>query len=366
LLAGAALLVRSIESLSRVDMGFDASRVLAFNVTGRFGEAGGYDGLVQRINGTLDELRALPGVETAATASVLPGVSGEQQRTFELVASRTDAELIAASRVVSPSYFATLQIPLVTGELCRRPASSADDREIMVNRAFADRYFAGRSVLGLELRGDSNGRIVGVVGDARELGAHREPVPTVYGCFSAPSAAPWFLVRTSAEPLASARAIRVKLSELEPLRPVYDLAPLEARISDGYAQNRLRTLLLVLFAAMALSLACLGIYGTLSYIVGLRTREIGLRMALGAPARSIVAQFLLEALCVVGCACAAGLALSFALTRALSGMLFGVSPTDPITLSGVVAVVVAVAGFAAAIPAARAARVEPMAALRNE
>jgi putative ABC transport system permease protein len=368
LLAGAGLLVRSIDALSRVESGFDASRVLAFGVTGRFGEAGGSDGLVRRINGTLDELGALPGIEAAATASALPGVPGELQKVFELATGRaeTEPQLIAENRVVSPSYFATMGIPLEAGELCRRPTGSADAREIVVNRAFADRYFSGRSVLGLELRGDSAGRIAGVVADARELGAHREPIPTVYGCLDATSAAPWFLVRTTGEPLAAARAIRAKLAELEPLRPVYDLAPLAERIAGGYAQHRLRTLLLALFAAMALSLACVGVYATLSYVVSLRAREVGLRMALGATARSVVARFLRQTLRVVAGACAAGLALSIAFTRTLEGMLFGVAPTDPITLAGVVAIVVAVAALAAAIPAARAARVEPLAALRDE
>jgi predicted permease len=368
LLAGAGLLLRSAEALSRVNAGFDPTRVLTFGVTGRFGEPGGYDGLVQRVNRTLDELEGLPGIESATTASALPGVPGQKQEEFELAEGRAAAEpaLIAVSRIVSPSYFETLRIPLLGGELCIRPTSAQGRREIMVNRSFAERYFPGRSVIGLNLEGASAGRIVGIVGDARELGADREPVPTVYGCFSAPSAAPWYLVRTTLDSAAAARATREKIAEIEPLRPVYDIAPLEERIGDAYAQNRLRTSLLGFFAVAALSLSCLGVYGTLSYIVSLRSREIGLRITLGAVSSDIVVQFLTKVLWVVGIACAVGLALSFVFTRFLSGMLYGVTPSDPTTLFGVVALVVGVALVAALFPALRASRIDPMQALREE
>jgi predicted permease len=376
LLAGAGLLLRSFEELSRVDPGFDPARVLTFRVSGSYAETLDYDRLVQRINGTLDELRALPGVETAASSMTLPGMPGEFQREFELVEGRSETEppMIAEAQVVAPAYFDALRIPLLAGELCRRPVDAAIQRgaagEVMVNRRFADRYLQGRSVIGLQLSstifGTGSGRIVGIVGDAREIGIDREPVATVYGCFSAPDPAPWFLVRTSGDPPAVVGAIRRTIRAIEPQRSVYAIAPLEQRIGDAFAQDRLRTLLLVLFAVTALSLACLGIYGTLSYVVSLRRREVGLRVALGALSRNIVSQFVLKALRVVGVGCVAGLALSFAFTRLLSGMLYGVSPSDPITLSGVVVVVAAVAVLAALIPATRASRIDPMQALREE
>jgi putative ABC transport system permease protein len=173
-------------------------------------------------------------------------------------------------------------------------------------------------------------------------------------------------VRTTGAPESVAAGVRAKLRELEPTRTVYDLAPLDAHIGNASADGRLRTLLLTAFAATALALACLGIYGTLSYVVGLRRREVGLRVALGALSRNIVAQFLTRALRIVVVASAAGLALSFLLTRFLSGMLYGVSPSDPFTLAAVIAVVVAAAVIAAIVPAAGAARVDPMKALREE
>jgi ABC-type antimicrobial peptide transport system permease subunit len=192
-------------------------------------------------------------------------------------------------------------------------------------------------------------------------------VPTAYSCTTATAYPPLaFLVRTRGEPTAFIGAIREKLKEIEPARSVYDVLPLEARIGAEYAEDRLRTALLALFAGAALSLVCLGIYGTLSYVVNLRRREVGLRVALGALSGDIVSQFLRKVLRIVAVACAAGLALSFMFTRALSGMLYGVSPSDPATLSSVVAIVVIVAAVAAFVPAMRAARIDPMQALRED
>lgn len=371
LLAGAGLLLRSFEKLSRVDPGFDPTRVLAFRVSGNWSESVDWDRLAQRINGTLDELGALPGVQAAATSWSLPGVPVQYQIEFELVEGRSETEppLIADWRTVSPTYFETMRIPLLAGELCRQPLDAQRASEVMVNRSFADRYFPDRSAIGLHLAwedGSQTGRIAGIVGDARELGIDRDPAPTVYACSSAPSPFPAYLVRTSGEPLAIAGAVRRKLHEVEPLRSVYEIAPLEERIEGAFAENRLRMVLLVLFAATALSLACLGVYGTLGYVVGLRRREVGLRMALGALQGNVVSLFLLKALRVVGFACAVGLALSLAFTRVLSDMLYGVSPSDPITLFGAVATVMAIAALAALLPARRAARVDPMIALREE
>ena len=368
LLAGAALLLRSADALSRVDPGFDPAQVLTFRVTASFAEPGGVDARIQRINNTVDELIALPGVEAAAASGVLPGVGVELPTEFEPVEGRAESEprMLADRRAVTPGYFEALQIPLVAGELCRLDAGG---QHVMVNRSFADRYLAGRSVIGLELRDALGGfpsRITGVVGDARDIATGREAAPAVYYCYSGGVASPWFLIRTSSEPAAAAGAVRARLNELEPLRAVFDIAPLTERIGDVYAPDRLRMALLVFFAATALSLACLGVYGTLNYVVSLREREVGLRVALGAVSRNIVWHFLLNALRIVGLACAAGLLLSLAVTRVLSGMLYGVAASDPTTLSAVVVVVAVVAAVAALLPAVRASRIDPMKALREE
>jgi ABC-type antimicrobial peptide transport system permease subunit len=156
------------------------------------------------------------------------------------------------------------------------------------------------------------------------------------------------------------------MKELEPLRAVFSIASLEDQIGDAYSENRLRTIVLALFAGAALALTCLGLHGTLSYIVSLRRREVGLRLAVGAARRDIVAQFVTKALRILGPAAAAGIVLSLALGRLLSGMLFGVSPGDPATLASVALLVIGVATLAAFVPALRASRIDPIETLRQE
>jgi hypothetical protein len=297
-----------------------------------------------------------------------PGVPGQDQQEFVLTEGRADTEppLIAESRIVSPSYFNTMGIPLLGGELCGRPEDSRGTTEVMVNRRFADRYFPETSIIGLHLGQTSPNRIVGIVGDAREQGLDRDPVPTVYSCFSAPNPVPWFLVRTAGDPLSMVRAIRQAIKEFEPLRPVYDVARLEDRIDQAYAQARLRTMLLTLVALTALGLVSAGVYGTLSYAAGLRRREVALHLALGASRHEVVQRLVKTTIRSVGAGCACGLLLALVFTRSLSTMLYGVSPSDPATHAGVVALVTVVAVIGALVPAARAAFVQPMRALREE
>jgi putative ABC transport system permease protein len=208
--------------------------------------------------------------------------------------------------------------------------------------------------------------IVGIAGDARESGLDHAPVPTAYWC--APIAQPGthFLLRTRNAPMTMAETIRRQLRDIEPMRSAYDFAPLEERFSDALAENRLRTILLSFFAATALSLACVGLYGTLSYNVNIRQREVGLRLALGALRGQIIQQFLWQGLLVCILGCVAGFALAAASSRVLAGLLYGVSPSDLPTLTGVIFLVLLVAAVASLLPSLRASRVEPMQVLREE
>ena len=375
LLAGAGLLIRSFQELSRVDPGFDASRVLSFRIGGTFEDFGE---LASKVEVILGELSSLPGVEATAVSSPVPGMlddgSGFQ---FGIATLRIDGrddtqeEAKAQIRIVSPSYFGTMQIPLVAGELCRvTQPTPTTPVEGMVNAAFATRYFGSASAaVGAIIRPGPNVsiRIAGVAGNAREFALDQPAVPSYYPCriaYATPALA--FLARARGDPNGIVNAVRAKVKELQPLRAVYDVATLPERIGNEYADDRLRTSALALFAGTALALACLGVYGTLSYVVSLRRREVGLRVALGAQQRNIVAQFLAKALRVVAIACAIGIVAALAFARFISGMLFEVSPGDPMTLGGVVVLVVAVAALAALLPAWRAARVEPMRVLREE
>ena len=370
LLAGAGLLLRSFQELGRVSPGFDPEHVLTFHISSSWGETADQKAARQRVDRILDGLRSVPGIESAATALSLPGVPAQYQIELKATEGRAESEpkMLAQGRWVTPAYFATIRIPVVAGELCRDEPNS---NTTMVNRSFANAYLAGSAAIGRHLVQPANaylppGEIRGIVGDARETGLDREPPPTVYWCAGSNQPGTYFLVRTHGEPRSMAETIRRKIHELEPRRSVYDLTPLRDHISDAYAENRLRTILLTFFAMTAVSLACVGVHGTLSYLVNLRQREVALRLALGAVRTQVVRQFLAQGLRVSVLGCMAGVVLAVALGRLLSGMLYGVSTSDTATLGGVVAIVLAVSAFASLLPAMRAARLEPMQLLREE
>jgi putative ABC transport system permease protein len=370
LLAGAGLLLRSFQELGRVSPGFEPERVLTFHLSTTWGETADQNAGKQLVTRILDALRTTPGVETAATGYNLPGVPEQYQIEVKTVEGRAETEpkMLAQGRWVTAGYFATLRIPLVSGELCRDTGKTA---MAMVNRTFANLYLGGAGALGRHLVQpgtiySGQGEIRGIVGDARETGLDRDPPPTVYWCNIGISPGTFFLVRTRVEPKSMAETIRRKIHELEPRRSAYDLTPLSDHISDAYAENRLRTILLAFFAITAVSLACVGLYGTLSYLVNVRRREVALRLALGAMRAQVVRQFLTLGVRVAVLGCIAGLLLAAVFARLLSGMLFGVSATDTPTVAGVVVIVLAVSVIASSIPAIRAARVEPMQALREE
>src|SRR5207244_2384399 len=222
LLAGAGLLLRSFQELGRVSPGFDASHVLTFHISASYAETADWKGLTQRIDRTIDSPDSLKSIN------------------------------------------------------------------VMVNRSFANTYLGESTALGRHLQEVPisgllpPGEIRGIVGDAREEGLNREPGPTVYWCTSASGPDPFYLIRTRTEPMAMAETVRQKIHEIEPARSVFNIAPLTDHLDEAFAENRLRTVLLAFFAATAVSLACVGLYGTLSYSVNVRRREVGLRLALGA------------------------------------------------------------------------------------
>jgi len=366
LLSGAGLLLRSFRELGRVSPGFEPSHVLTLHISTTWAETG--PASKPRTDRILEFLSAVPGVESAATAEGLPGVPLGFQAELKVAEGRaeTDPKILSDIHFVSSGYFATMQIPLLSGELCR----DAGPRQMLVNRSFANTYFGGSEAIGRHLIPPGPVaqpvEIRGIVGDAREQGLNKAPAPAVYACGASAQPGTFFLLRTHGDPAAMAETIRRKIHEAEPNRAVFDVTPLEEHLSDAFAENRLRTVLLSFFAITAVSLACVGLYGTLSYLVSTRRREVGLRLALGALRGQIVQKFLGQGLAIAALAALAGLGLSLAFTRLLAGMLYGVTPRDPYTLTAVVLLTLAVAAIASLIPAIRAARVEPMQVLRDE
>jgi putative ABC transport system permease protein len=370
LLTGAGLLIRSLQKLDRVAAGFDASHVLTFQITGSWGETADMGSMIRRIDRTLDNVRTLPGVEGAATATMFPGVPSLYQLQFSLDGSQDpNRRILADTRFVSQGYFDTMQIPIVLGQGCREGSPTKD---LVVNQSFAALYLGGSPALGHLLSQTENnayatgGQIVGVVGDAREEGLNTKPAPAVYGCLSAANPFPNYLVRTHGDPMAMAETMRRRIHQLEPNRSVYGISPLQEHIDDVSSENRLRTLLLTLFAGSAVSLACIGLYGTLNYLGRMRRREVGVRLALGALRGQILSHFLLQGLRVTLIGCIAGLLLSAGTGRLLAGMLYEVSPVDPETYGAVLVLISLVATLASFVPAWRAARVEPVQILRQE
>lgn len=368
LLAGAGLLLRSFQELGRVSPGFEFSHVLTLQISSSWGETGDMKALGKRTERILDSLAATPGVEGAAMMVMsLPGVPEKYPLEVQLAEGRAESEpkMITESRAVSASYFATMRIPLLAGETCRAGTGVPN---VVVNRAFADAYLNG-SALGFHLRfrpGAPPAEIRGVVGNAREQGINHEPVPTVYNCYEIAQPGANFLIRTRAAPSAMSETMRRRIHEIEPLRSVFGIMPLEQHFDDAFAENRFRTILLTFFAVTAISLASVGLYGMLGYLAASRRREVGLRLALGAMRGQILNRFLLEGLGVTAAGCAAGIGLALAFTRLLSGMLYGVTAWDASTLAVVIGVVLAVAALASLLPSLRAARVEPMQVLREE
>jgi putative ABC transport system permease protein len=371
LLVGAGLLLRSLQALSRVSPGFDAEHVLVFRLTGSYGETGDLAGLAGRVHRTLDALRALPGVRSAAAAISLPGVPFRYPVEVTSPDSTLDPrrKVTAESRWVSEGYFSTMDIPVLAGAPCDQHTEGTG---ALVNQSFASAYYTGTSPLGHHVVANPNplgfrpSAIQGVVADARETGLDQAPTPTVYWCVSPPDPGRFYLLRAAGPPGAIARSVRETMVSVEPSRAVYDMAPLASRLGDAYADVRFRTVLLTLFAGTALSLASVGLYATLAYFVTVRRREIGLRVALGARRSLVGLSFLARGASVAAFGTIAGLAVALAARPLFSSMLYGVSSSDLRALSGAVAAMLAMALLASAIPAIRASRVDPMQILREQ
>ncbi len=375
LLVGAALLGRSFVALLHADRGYDPSNVLTAGVV--MPDAAYTPARrIQVLDALLARLRAQPGVRVAAVSSMLPLLGGDALMGFRMPArgaASGEVQVHASVRLVSPGYFATMGIALLAG----RDFTDADTRTslpvVIVNHTFAERYLAGSPIgrtlpLGAdEHRPDS--QVVGVVDDVRQRGATDPPQPELYlACAQRNDGygSPWaFLaIRTASDPAAFVPSFRAFVRDQDPTLALESVMTMEDRVMTSLTQPRLYAVLLGAFAVFALAIAGVGLFGVLSYSVAQRTREIGVRTALGARPRDIVRLVVGQGLAMTAAGLVAGLAAAFVLTRSLSAFLFGVSAHDPESFVAVPIVLAAVAIAASVVPARRAARVDPQRVLR--
>ena len=379
LMIGAALLTRSFLKLSRVELGFRAENLLTLrvNLTGpRYATAQGQAAFYEDV---LARIQRLPNVRSAAVSTDLPlggDLTYSAAEAFQIagrtpvpLAQRPDANLT----VVSPEFFRTLGIPLASGRTFSVEDKTRTDT-VVVNEAFAKRIFPGEDPLGHRILFGENDRsgwtIVGVVGNIRGVQLGAEPAPLMYRCNCRGDneflTRMGLIVRTTGDPRAAARNVESQVYAVDRNEPVTDVKTMQQRIEDSLSPQRFELILLGTFAALAIILASLGIYGVLSYLVVRRTREIGIRMTLGARPGQIVHLVLSEGLALIGAAVIVGLGGAWGLTRYLRSMLYGVAPLDAASFAAMPLLLAVIALAACFAPARKASRTDPSLALRDE
>jgi predicted permease len=378
LLVGAGLLINSFVKLSNVDPGYDPTNVLAFQVA--LPEAR-YSAPQRELfyEQAIDRFRTMPGVRAAAVSNTLPLQQGIIRLMLRVQGqpepTRPEDATIADVRVISPDYLTAMGIGLIEGRNLIADSRANRPNELLVNQSFANRYLARTRAVGahLNLDGPEPWEVVGIVKDVRYAGLTADPSPEIYVDFHQVSAVmprglrgAFFTVRSTGDPLPLVASVRGIVRQLDPQLVVDNVATMEQRVSDSVARPRFYALLVGVFAFIALTLAAVGIYGVLAYTVSQCTREIGIRIALGAARADVLGLVLKQGCAIAGIGMLIGLAGAAAVSRSLTTLLFGLTPLDPITFVGVSALLAAVALVACYMPARRAMRVDPIVALRTE
>src|SRR2546426_1523583 len=379
LLAGSGLLIRSFVRLVGVHPGFDTAHLLTFKVSLPQSKYGTDKLCMAFFQQLLARIGAVPGIRSV-TMENFPPLTGLGAATGVHLLDQPQVALmdlpVANVRVVGPEYFSTMSIPLRAGRLFSEQEMAEEKHVALINQAFADKYLNGVNPLGqkaviymksLAKSGNQPSEIIGVVGDVRQMGLDVAAEPTVY--WPMPElvySGMTILVRTSSDPLSVVSAIHNELQQLDREQPMASIATMDQLLADSLSRARFTMLLLGIFAAVALLLAAVGIYGLIAYSVTQRTQELGSRIALGAQRRDVLRLVLRHGTRLTLLGLALGIAAALAITRLLASLLFGISATDPLTFAGVAALLAFVALLACFIPARRATRVDPIVALRYE
>ena len=371
LLVAAGLMMRSFAQLMRVSPGFEPRNLLAVQV---YLPQAKYKTGLDRSRFYMESLRrisGLPGVQSAAAVSALPmypvGIDFALPFTIEGKPAPANGEEPRADiRIATPNYFETMKMTLVKGRTIDERDRQGAPGAMVINETMARRYFDGQDPIGRVVK-NPHGRaeVVGIVGDVKHYGLDSEPRAELFmPAWQNPLNGMAMVVRTASDPQPFVESIRREVLAIDAEQPIFDASTMVDVVTRSVFLPRVSMVLLAVFAASALLLAVVGIYGVVSYAVTERTRELGVRMALGADAAATLQLVMRRSMLLVGCGTACGLVVSFALTRALSRLLYGVSPLDPVVFVAV-SVLLALAGFVASlIPAHRATMVDPIVALR--
>jgi putative ABC transport system permease protein len=375
LLVGAGLLIRSYALLQGIDPGFNAKNVLTMGVSLPGSK---YDNDQKRVNffrQAIAEMQALPGVESAGAVNSLPFASYHSGTSVDIEGRPllpVAQKLKTGVMVTDANYFRAMEIPLKRGRLFTDREAAEMRHVVVINEAFARQHFPNEDPLGkrvtIYMKDDNQPcEVIGVVGDSKHMNLDAEVRPMSYWPHpELASSGMTFVIRTRGDAASVTSAARNVIRALDPEQPVADVRTMESLIGTSMARARFNTLLLTTFAVVALLLAGVGIYGVMAYSVAQRTREIGVRMALGARANDVLRLVVRRGMTLALAGVAMGVAASFALTRLMETMLFNVSVTDPLTFAGIPLLLALVALLACLIPARRAAKVDPMVALRYE
>ena len=373
LLVAAGLMMRSFAQLMRVSPGFEPRNLLAVQI---YLPQAKYKTGLDRSRFYMESLRrisVLPGVQSAAAVSALPmypvGIDFALPFTIEgKPAPATGEEPRADIRIATPGYFETMKMPLVKGRTIDDGDRQGAPGAMVINETMARRYFDGEDPIGKVVK-NPHGRaeVIGIVGDVKHYGLDREPRAELFmPAWQNPLSGMAMVVRAASDPQPFVESIRRQVLAIDAEQPIYDASTMVDVVTRSVFLPRVSMLLLAVFAASALLLAVVGIYGVVSYAVTARTRELGVRMALGADAAATLRLVMTRSMALVACGTALGLVVSFALTRTLSRLLYEVSPLDPLVFVAVSALLAAAGFVASLIPARRATAVDPIVALRVE
>ena len=372
LLVGAGLFLRTLENLKSVDVGFDSRNLLMFNVNPR---VNGYDlDRSSRLFGqVLERMGTVPGVRSAALtrAPLLSATTFMDPAWKQGQASRAPAVETMFKMDVSPAFFATMGIPVLQGRSFTDRDGPAGPKVAILNEAAARTLFPDGDALGRRI-GESFEKagefeVVGVVRDTKYASVREPGPPTMYRCVWQTTQRNLHVVlKTAGEPLAMSETVRAAMREIDPTLPVQEFTSQSEHISQRFAQERLFARAYAAFGALAVLLACIGLFGLMSYNVARRTSEIGVRMALGAQRRTVVGMVMSESIRLVAIGIVLGLAAVLWAGRFVQTVVYGLSPSDPLTIGGAVALIAVVTALAGGLPARRASNVNPIEALRQQ